>query len=378
MNEEMIMYPQSDNLFQDSAQIIESARSVAYQAVDRVLILRNWMLGKRLSSEKMSGSREERYGEKTITELAGQLTEKYGSGFDRRSLYWYVKFYQLYPEIVYSVSPQSPEQEPKKIVDSVSPQSSEMLMELAAKKRLLSWTHYRVLIQVEDDNARAWYEAEALDQAWSVRTLQRNISTQYYERLLSSREKKPVEDEMKRLTASLEEKAAFVKNPYMLEFLGLPEAPSNTESVLESAIITNLQRFIMELGKGYAFVSRQQRIHTDKQDYYIDLVFFNYLLNCFVLIDLKIGRITHQDVGQMDMYVRMYDELKKKPEHNPTLGIVLCSDTDEDIARYSVLHGNEQLFASKYKLLLPSEDQLRAEIAAQKEIFYLQHPELKE
>ena len=171
----MIMYPQSDDLFQDSAQIIESARSATYLDVDRMLILRNWLLGKRIACEKMSGSREERYGEKTITELAGQLTKKYGSGFDRRSLYWYVKFYKLYPEIVYSVSPQSSGQEPKKIVDSVMPQSSEMLMELATKKKLLSWTHYRVLIQVEDDNARAWYEAEALDQAWSVRTLQRNM-----------------------------------------------------------------------------------------------------------------------------------------------------------------------------------------------------------
>ena len=147
---------------------------------------------------------------------------------------------------------------------------------------------------------------------------------------------------------------------------------------MEQAIIGNLQRFLMELGKGYAFVARQQHIHTEKQDYYIDLFFYNYILQCFVLIDLKIGKITHQDVGQMDMYVRMYDELKRGENHNPTLGIVLCSETDEDIARYSVLHGNEQLFAAKYRLFLPTEEQLRAEIETQKGIFYLQHPELKE
>ena len=261
---------------------------------------------------------------------------------------------------------------------SLTPQSFSNSYEIVHRSNLLSWTHYTRLLQVINADAREWYEREAYEQGWSVRTLQRNIDTQYYERMLLSQNKKPVEEEMKRLTASLKEKASFVKNPYMLEFLGLPEDPSTLESTLESAIITNLQRFLMELGKGFAFVARQQRIHTEKQDYYIDLVFYNYMLKCFVLIDLKMGKITHQDVGQMDMYVRMYDELKRGEGDNPSLGIVLCSETDEDIARYSVLHGNEQLFASKYKLLLPSEEQLRAEIEAQKEIFYLQHPEIQQ
>jgi predicted nuclease of restriction endonuclease-like (RecB) superfamily len=264
------------------------------------------------------------------------------------------------------------------IVGSLTPQSFSNSYEIVHCSNLLSWTHYTKLLQVINADAREWYEREAYEQGWSVRTLQRNIDTQYYERMLLSQNKKPVEEEMKRLTASLKEKASFVKNPYMLEFLGLPEDPSTLESTLESAIITNLQRFLMELGKGFAFVARQQRIHTEKQDYYIDLVFYNYMLKCFVLIDLKMGKITHQDVGQMDMYVRMYDELKRGEGDNPSLGIVLCSETDEDIARYSVLHGNEQLFASKYKLLLPSEEQLRAEIEAQKEIFYLQHPEIQQ
>ena len=376
---DMTQYIRNTDLYSDMSNIIETAQDTAYSTVNHILVLRNWLLGKRICEEKMDGTRSERYGEKIIPELSKQLKERYGKGFDKRSLYQYVKFYQLYPEIVGTVSSQSQDTVQNKIVATVSPQSFEKMLVSAFKVAPLSWSHYVNLIQVADADARAWYEKEAYDQTWSVRTLQRNINTQYYDRLIISKEKQPVIDEMKEKTAVFQqEKASFVKNPYILEFLGLPEDPSITESKLESAIINYLQKFLMELGKGYAFVARQQHIHTEKEDYYIDLVFFNYLLNCFVLIDLKIDKITHQDVGQMDMYVRMYDELKKKPEHNPTLGIVLCSETDEDIARYSVLKGNEQLFASKYRLCLPTDEQLRAEIEAQKEIFYMQHPELRE
>ena len=375
---EMIAYQHSVDLLQDTAYIIESAQHAAYQSVDRILLLRNWLLGKRIAEDCMSGSRIERYGAGIIANLAAQLTDSYGKGFDKRALYNYVKFYQLYPEIVDSMMPQSAEGDNEKIVDSVTPQSFETAIGFQIKRSILSWTHYRVLLQLNDPDARTWYEQEALSQTWSVRTLQRNISTQYRERLLISQDKQPVVSEMLEKTASLQEKASFVKNPYILEFLGLSENPSTTETKLETAIISNLQKFLMEMGKGFAFVSRQQRIHTEKEDYYLDLVFYNYILKCFVLIDLKMGKITHQDVGQMDMYVRMYDELKRGEGDNPTLGIVLCSETDEDIARYSVLHGNEQLFATKYKLFLPTEEELRTEIETQKEVFYLQHPELKE
>ena len=248
-------------------------------------------------------------------------------------------------------------------MDSLSPQSGV----------LLSWTHYCVLLQVEDKTARDWYTKEAANQTWSVRTLQRNISSQYYYRLLKSQNQEPVKQEMEKLTAGYQaDKLEFIKNPMITEFLGLSGSTDFTESKLESCIITNIQKFLMELGKGYAFVARQQHIHTEKEDYYIDLVFYNYILKCFVLVDLKTSKITHQDVGQMDMYIRMYDELKRGEGDNPTIGIVLCSDTDEDIAKYSVLHGNEQLFASKYKMYLPTEEELRAEIETQKEIFYLQ------
>ena len=228
------------------------------------------------------------------------------------------------------------------------------------------------MLQVKDEIAREWYENEALRETWSVKALQRNISSQYYYRILKTQDKTAVEAEMKELTSEYQSKLEFIKNPIIAEFLGMREDTSYLESDLEQCIIDNLQKFLMELGKGYAFVARQQHIHTEKEDYYIDLVFYNYILKCFVLIDLKTSKITHQDVGQMDMYIRMYDELKKAADDNPTLGIVLCADTDEDIAKYSILHENEQLFASKYKLYLPTEEELRAEIEAQKEFYYLQ------
>lgn len=243
-------------------------------------------------------------------------------------------------------------------------------------ERILSWSHYRCLIQVKDEKARNWYEKESYEQTWSVRTLQRNINTQYYHRILQSQNKELVEQEMNDKTSAFQnDKLEFIKNPVIAEFLGLSSNIDLTETELEASIISNIQKFLMELGKGYAFVARQQHIKTEKEDYFIDLVFYNYILKCFVLIDLKTNKITHQDVGQMDMYIRMYDELKKSTDDNPTLGIVLCTETDEDIARYSILHGNEQLFASKYKLYLPTEEELRNEIETQKALFYLQQQE---
>lgn len=275
------------------------------------------------------------------------MTEKYGKGFTKTNLYSFYSFYKCFPEIFHSASGKS--------------------------GIYLSWTHYRILLQVNDKTARDWYEQEATEQTWSVRTLQRNISSQYYYRMLKTQNEEAVQNEMKERTASYQnDKLEFIKNPVVAEFLGFPQNTDFTESDLEKSILSNLQKFLMELGKGYAFVARQQHIHTEKQDYYIDLVFYNYILKCFVLIDLKMEKITHQDVGQMDMYIRMYDELKRSEGDNPTIGIVLCSDTDDDIARYSVMHGNEQLFASKYKLYLPTEEELKAEIETQKAMFYLQ------
>lgn len=243
----------------------------------------------------------------------------------------------------------------------------------------LSWSHFRVLLQVDDPKAQNWYLEEAASENWSVKTLQRNVATQYYYRLLASDNKPSIKNEMQEKTAVFKnDTLEFIKNPVIAEFLGLTPNSDFSETKLEKSIITNLQKFLMELGKGYAFVARQQHIQTEKKDYFIDLVFYNYILKCFVLIDLKIGTVTQQDVGQMDMYVRMYDELKKSEDDNPTIGLILCSDTDEDIARYSILKGNEQLFATKYKTYLPSQEELRNEIQKQKELFYLQYSDDKE
>ena len=341
-----LTYIKTQNLLVDTSTIIESAKNAAYRSVNVVLVKRNWLLGKRIAEEQLGNqTREELYGKSVIENLAQQLTTEYGSGFDFSSLYKYVRFYQCFPNILDADSP---------------------------KSFLLTWTHYRTLLQVDDSVARDWYANEAAKEVWSVKTLQRNISSQYYYRILQSTQPQHIVQEMHELTKPLQDKDEFIKNPVVAEFLGLSPNTDFTESTLEKAIITNLQKFLMELGKGYAFVARQQHIRTEKEDYYIDLVFYNYILKCFVLIDLKTSKVTHQDVGQMDMYVRMYDELKKGVDDNPTIGIVLCADTDDDIARYSVLKGNEQLYASKYKLYLPSPEELRREIEKQKEIYQLQ------
>ncbi|MDR1005201.1 MAG: PDDEXK nuclease domain-containing protein [Prevotellaceae bacterium] len=347
-----IVYVRSADLLHDAQQIIENARSVAYHAVNISMVKRNWLLGKRIAEEELQGQERAKYGAEVIKKLSRELTDIYGKGFDFSTLYKFTRFYKLYPEILDSVSP-----------ESIS---------------LLTWTHYRILLQVDNDEARRWYANEAAQEAWSVRTLQRNISSQYYSRLLKSQHKDLVRNEMILLTSSSQQdKLEFIKNPVVAEFLGLSPNSDFTESDLETSIISNLQKFLMELGKGFAFVARQQHIRTEKQDYYIDLVFYNYFLKCFVLLDLKTSKITHQDVGQMDMYTRMYDELKRTEGDNPTIGLLLCADTDEDIARYSILNGNEQLFASKYKLYLPTEEELRAEIDAQKRMFLLQQAEQK-
>ena len=229
-------------------------------------------------------------------------------------------------------------------------------------------------MQVSNANARAWYQKEAAEQMWSYRTLDRNIGSQYYERLLLSQHKDVVEGEMKALTVSLNnDSMEFIKNPTVAEFIGLAPNTDFTESDLESAIISNLQKFLLELGKGFSFVARQKLVRTEKKDYFIDLVFYNYILKSFVLVDLKTTTITHQDVGHMAMYDRMYDEKVRGEGDNPTIGIVLCSETDDDIARYSVLHDNDRLFASKYMLYMPTEEELRKEIERQKRFYKLQH-----
>ena len=289
--------------------IIASGQEAAYSASNKAMLFTYWNIGKRIVEQELSGGERAEYGSNLISVLAEELTKEFGKNYSKRNLHYYIKFYQCFPD--------------EQIVN--------------ACVHNLNWTHIRSLLRVSDENARYWYLKEAVDENWSARTLDRNISTQYYYRLLQTPQKAAAIEEMKQKTEQFQ-KSQFelIKSPVIAEFLGFKN-----------------------------------------EDYYLDLVFYNIELKCYVLIDLKMGKITHQDVGQIDMYVRMYDDLKRGQGDNPTIGILLCSETDEDIARYSVLHDNERLFMSKYLTYLPTKEQLKAEIDRQKDIFFMQHPTLQ-
>lgn len=316
--------------------LIAQGRQRALRAVDRVQVQTCWEIGHHIVEFEQEGATRAVYGQRLLPQLADTLTREFGKGFDASNLRYMRLFYQAFP-----------------IRDAL--------------RHELSWTHYRTLLRVEDAKARQWYMNEAASQNWSARALDRQINTLYFERLLLSSDKAGVTAEAhSKLGTLTQTPREFVRDPVMLEFLGLPGVGKLLESSLEQALMEKLQSFLLELGKGFAFVARQQRISTESQDFYIDLVFYNYLLKCFVLIDLKIGKLTHQDIGQMDMYVRMYDDLRRGEGDNPTVGILLCEHKDQSVVRYSVLNDSAHLFASKYKLVLPSEDELRTELEREK------------
>ena len=354
----------------DLKSIAGETRRQAYRAADRMLVVRNWLIGWRIVEQEQKGKERAGYG-KRVLELASQsLTEEYGKGFGLTSVKnmrsFYIKFRNL--------------QIRQALLDEFNITQLPIRQPLPDESVIpfypnVSWLHYERLMRVEDEVARMWYLKETARTQWDYRTLQRNISSQYYQRLLQTPEqlRHEVSNEMNRLTADFErDKLSYLKNPVIAEFLGLSQNPVYSESNLETAIINHLQTFIMELGKGYAFVARQQHIKTDMGDFYIDLVFYNIILKSYLIIDLKTTQITHQDVGQMDMYIRMYDELKKEEGNNPTIGLLLCSDTSKDLARYSILKDSKQLYAAKYLTYLPSEEELSREIREQKEFFELQ------
>jgi len=318
------------------AEVLEQARSKAYHAVNFIMVEAYWNVGRMIVEEEQYGRERAEYGAFLVRNLAVRLTGALGKGYSEPSLWNMRQFYQRFPI-------------------------------LSAVRRELAWTHYKMLIRVDNDVARSWYLTEAAEQNWSTRVLERQINSLYYERLQMSRNKKTVIEEMQEKTALLATTPKdFIKDPYVLEFLGLKDNPDFRESDLEQAIIGKLQAFMLELGKGFAFVARQQRISTETKDFYIDLVFYNYLLKCFVLIDLKTVGLSHQDIGQMDMYVRLYEDKYKSPDDNPTIGIILCTEKDETVVKYSVLKENKRLFASKYKLYLPTEKELIEEIEREK------------
>lgn len=377
-------------LISDIKEIVQRARAQAYTAVNSAMVQAYWLMGRRIVEEEQGGKKRAEYGKQLIAMLARELTAEFGKGFLERNVWEFRKFYLTFPlsHIPHALNAESTKHGIPPILHALSAEL-QTDNEVTAKRDVedtesdcdilrilftkLSWTHIRHLLRVADPAAREYYIRETAANAWSTRTLDRNISTQYYQRLLASQVKEPVIQEMKEKTAPLQnERLEFIKNPSVLEFLNLPTQPSFTETQIETAIIENLHHFLLELGKGFAFVERQKLIRTEVRDYFIDLVFYNYILKCFVLIDLKTERIAHQDVGQMDMYVRMYDETIKRNDDNPTVGIVLCSETDHDIARYSILKGNEHIFATKYKLYLPTEEELAAEITREKEMIRLQ------
>ena len=373
-------YNDEDNmLVNDLRSIVSKARSKAFAAVNYSLVERNWRIGQRIVEQEQNGASRAEYGKHVIEVASAALTEEFGKGFSYTNIANYKRFYLTFSDlqILQTLSEEfnNPIQQTLPAKSSV-PYKEDKAKSAQSELRLLPWSHYERLIRVEDKKAREWYAKEAFEQGWSFRTLNRNINTLYYERLLMSTKKQPVVDEMQDKTkAYQQDKLEYIKSPVVLEFLGLPEDTSLAESKLETAIINNLEKFLMEMGKGYALVARQQHIRTEENDYYIDLVFYNYLIKSFILVDLKVNRITYQDVGQMDMYLQMYDKMKKGPDDNPTIGIILCTETDSDVARYSTLAKNDQMFAAKYKLYLPDKEDLRREIERQKELYLMAHPE---
>ena len=336
----------SNNYISEIKKILKNARQKAYTAVNSAMVEAYWEIGRRIVEEEQRGKERAEYGKEIVKNLSKELTEEFGKGYSYRTLREIRQFYLMFSDF-------------------------EKWRTVSAK---LTWSHFQKVLRVSNEKARIFYLTEAAENMWSVRTLDRNISTLYYNRIVASIDKKTVEDEMKDKTKKLQAEE-FIKNPVVLEFLDLPTNMSYTENELEKALTDDIQKFMMELGKGFAFVERQQHIRTENSDFYIDLVFYNYILKCFVIVELKTGKLTHQDIGQLDMYVRMYDDLKKQENDNPTIGLLLCTDTDRTIIKYSVLNDNKNLFASKYINYLPSEEELINEIERQKVLFKINSKE---
>ena len=348
--------------------ILEGARARVVRSVNSEMVLAYWLIGREIVQALQGGEARADYGSALLTGLSGSLAQRYGRGFSVTNLKYFRLFYQAYtnrqPEIRHEPSDEFGEMDQTDILTDLNKAFAqyESLQGFSAR---LSWTHYRTLSRVEELAERLFYEIEAEKNSWSQPELERQIHSHLYLRLLKSRDKAGV---MALATQGqqVQQPQDIIKHPYVLDFLGLPEVTQWHEADLETAIINQLQPFLLELGKGFAFVARQQRITSEHQHFYIDLVFYNYLLKCFVLVDLKLGKLTHQDVGQMDMYVRMYDDLKRNEGDNPTVGLILCAERDEVVARYSVLNEGKQLFASKYITVLPSEEDLRKELARER------------
>jgi predicted nuclease of restriction endonuclease-like (RecB) superfamily len=328
----------SADLLDSIRELLINAKSQTRQTVNTAMVQTYWHIGRIIVEDEQGGDKRAAYGKQVLAELAKRLTEEFGSGFSMQSLSNYRQFYTQLPI-------------------------------LSAVRRELTWTHYKALLRISNTESRDWYAHEAAEQGWSVRALDRQIGTLYYERLLSTQDKAKASVKAEAAEnialSSAPDPRDFIRDPYVLEFLGVSQnqaAPALYEQDIEQGLLNQLQKFLMELGKGFAFVARQKHARVEGEDCFIDLVFYNYLLKCFVLVDLKVGKLAHQDVGQMDMYVRVYDELYRSEGDNPTLGLILCSERNAAVAKYSLLADKPQLFASKYQSLIPTEAELRAEL----------------
>lgn len=344
-----------DVLYGAVRKIIEKARQDIHRAVNTAMVDAYWHIGKMIVEEEQNGKNRADYGTTLVQNLSDRLTTHFGKGFSAQNIWNMRLFYQKFSAVQREL------------------QGSLENGILSALRRELSWTHYKILLRVENSKACIWYMNEAADQNWSTRALERQIYSFYFERLLMSQEKTSVMEEAQEKTEPLKHSPHdYLKDPYILEFLNLKERSQYRETEIEQAIINNIQSFLLELGKGFAFVARQKRISTEFSEFYIDLVFYNFHLKCFVLIDLKTGKLTHQDVGQMDMYVRMFDDLQKGKDDNPTVGLILCTQKDKTIVKYSVLNENKHLFASKYMLYLPTEEVLAKELEREKQMIEME------
>ena len=320
----------SSHLFAEIREVLVTARRTAYKAVNFAMVTAYWNVGRLIVEDEQQGNTRAEYGKAILADLSKRLTDEFVKGFDERELRRIRQFYLVFPKW-----------------DALRPE--------------LTWTHYRLLIRVQNEQARLWYMNEAAEQTWSSRQLDRQISVLYYERLLNSTDTLSVRKEAENNLAQLAPQE-FIHDPYVLEFLNLKNYPALHETDIEKSLINNLQSFLLELGKGFCFVARQKLMRYDNEDFYVDLVFYHSILKCHVLIDLKLGKLTHQDVGQMDSYIRMFDDLYKHTDDNPTLGLILCSDKNEAVVKYSVLAEHRQIFASKYLLELPTPEVLQQEI----------------
>lgn len=372
-----------DNLFKRVVSILKEARSNVVRSVNSNMVLAYWLIGREIVQEIQSGEERAEYGKQIIIDLSRELTKKYGKGFSVQALWSFRQFYQIYDDKIEILCPPGRELgEVEKIsplgreFDNKQIHTTDKKTQIIGRSQFsvdfspqLSWSHYRLLMRIKKEEARKFYEQEAIECGWSKRILERHIHSQYYERILESQHSETMRKSARQTLQKQDTSSADVlKNPYVLEFLGLPDSSILHETELESAIITHLQSFLLELGKGFAFVGRQKRLRFDDKELFVDLVFYNCILKFYMIIDLKMGELSFKDVGQMDGYVRMFDDIYTAEDDNPTIGLILCTEKNEAVAKYSVLSERRQIFASKYMLYLPTEEELQIELQRERKL----------